>query len=140
MEWQPTLVFLPGKSHGQRSPWGHKESDTTEPLTFSLSHHTSSLNTWLSLFIFPNPSHAVHLIKVLVGWSACLYAFHCKHFINIFIVSVCIIHICTFPQDNPLESRMWNARLGFWIIGFFLTLSNVISSNSYSISVPLTCK
>ena len=34
-EWQPTPVFLPGKSHGQRnlegySPWGHKESDTTE--------------------------------------------------------------------------------------------------------------
>ena len=33
-EWQPTLVLLPGKSHGQRSlagysPWGHKESDTT---------------------------------------------------------------------------------------------------------------
>ena len=35
---QPTLVFLPGESHGQRSlvgysPWGHKESDTTEWLT-----------------------------------------------------------------------------------------------------------
>ena len=38
-KWQPTPVFfrifLPGKSHGQRSmvgysPWGHKESDTTE--------------------------------------------------------------------------------------------------------------
>ena len=34
-KWQPTLVFLPGESHGQRSwagysPWGHKESDTTE--------------------------------------------------------------------------------------------------------------
>ena len=34
-KWQPTLVFLPGKSHGQRSlvgysPWGLKESDTTE--------------------------------------------------------------------------------------------------------------
>ena len=33
--WQPTPVFLPGKSHGQRnlagcSPWGHTESDTTE--------------------------------------------------------------------------------------------------------------
>ena len=32
--WQPTLVFLPGESHGQSlagySPWGHKESDTTE--------------------------------------------------------------------------------------------------------------
>ena len=36
--WQPTLVFLPGKSHGQRSlagysPWGHKESDMTEQLS-----------------------------------------------------------------------------------------------------------
>ena len=34
-KWQPTPVFLPGKSHGQRSlagesPNGHKESDTTE--------------------------------------------------------------------------------------------------------------
>ncbi|RCU29071.1 hypothetical protein DVA69_17305 [Acinetobacter baumannii] len=34
-EWQPTLVFLPGKFHGQRSlagcsPWGHKESDMTD--------------------------------------------------------------------------------------------------------------
>ena len=33
--WQPTPVFLPGESHGQRglagySPRGHKESDTTE--------------------------------------------------------------------------------------------------------------
>ena len=32
---QPTPVFLPGESHGQRSlagyhPWGHKESDKTE--------------------------------------------------------------------------------------------------------------
>ena len=34
-KWQPTPVFLPGKSHGQRSlmgysPWGRKESDTPE--------------------------------------------------------------------------------------------------------------
>ena len=33
--WQPTPVFLPGESHGQRSlagysPWGCKESDRTE--------------------------------------------------------------------------------------------------------------
>ena len=37
-KWQPTLVFLPGKSHGWRSlagysPWDHKESDMTEWLT-----------------------------------------------------------------------------------------------------------
>ena len=38
-KWQPTPVFLPGESHGQRSlvgysPRGHKESDTTERLHF----------------------------------------------------------------------------------------------------------
>ena len=37
-EWQPTALFLPGESHGQRtlvgySPWHHKELDTAEPST-----------------------------------------------------------------------------------------------------------
>ena len=37
-KWQPSPVFLPGKSHEQRSledysPWGHKELDTTVELT-----------------------------------------------------------------------------------------------------------
>ena len=36
-KWKPTLVPLPGKSHGWRSlvgynPWGRKESDTAERL------------------------------------------------------------------------------------------------------------
>ena len=36
-KWHPTPVFLAGKSHGQKcradySPWGCKESDTTELL------------------------------------------------------------------------------------------------------------
>ena len=40
--WPPTLVLLPGKSHGRRSlvgcsPWGHEESDTTERLHFHFS-------------------------------------------------------------------------------------------------------
>ena len=38
-QWHPTLVLLPGKSHGWRSlvgcsPWGHQELDTTEGLHF----------------------------------------------------------------------------------------------------------
>ena len=41
-QWQPTPVFLPGKSHGQRSlvgfsPWGAKESHMTERLHFHFS-------------------------------------------------------------------------------------------------------
>ena len=44
--WQPTPVFLPGESHGQRSlvgcrPFGLKESDMTEQLTHTHTHtHT----------------------------------------------------------------------------------------------------
>ena len=52
-KWQPTPAFLPGKSHGQRSlagysPWGRKESDTTERLSTA---HTASLLTWLFMRI-----------------------------------------------------------------------------------------
>ena len=41
-QWHPTPVLLPGKSHGRRSlvgcsPWGRKESDTTERLHFPFS-------------------------------------------------------------------------------------------------------
>ena len=40
-KWQPTLVFLPGKSHGQSSPEGYspcgfKELDMTEQVTLLL--------------------------------------------------------------------------------------------------------
>ena len=43
---QPTPVFLPGKSHGQKSltgysPWGRKESDTTERLSTYTHTYTS---------------------------------------------------------------------------------------------------
>ena len=42
IQWQPIPVLLPGKSHGWRSlvgcsPWGRKESDTTEWLHFHFS-------------------------------------------------------------------------------------------------------
>ena len=41
-QWHPTPVLLPGKSHEWRSlvgcsPWGSKESDTTERLHFHFS-------------------------------------------------------------------------------------------------------
>ena len=53
-EWQPTPVFFPRKSHGQRSlagysPWGYKNVNTTEQLTLLLW----ATNT----FIFPISSN-----------------------------------------------------------------------------------
>ena len=52
-KWQPTPIFVPGESHGRRSlvgysPWGCKESDTTEWLHFHF--HFMWLLTFLSHF------------------------------------------------------------------------------------------
>ena len=48
--WQPTPVFLPGESHGQRSlagysPWDCKESDTTEVTKHSRTQDVNNLET-----------------------------------------------------------------------------------------------
>ena len=66
-KWQLTPVFLPGKSHEQRSlvgyrPWGRKELDTTERLhslhlysfswvSFCLTRHFPSSNNYRLLFL-----------------------------------------------------------------------------------------
>jgi len=52
-KWQPTPLFLPGKSHGQRSledysPQGCKETDTTDHTYI----HTSSVKSFVSDLIF----------------------------------------------------------------------------------------
>ena len=62
--WQPTPIFLPGESHGQRSlvgfsPWGHKKSDMTEAT--QKAHTTQFMHLFLHcfsqltnfLFVFP---------------------------------------------------------------------------------------
>ena len=59
-KWQPTPVFLPGKSHGQRSlagynPWGHKESHTTE-CTHTYTHTLTPQET-IFFFSFQQLGH-----------------------------------------------------------------------------------
>ena len=51
-KWQPTPVFLPGEFHGQSSlvgysPWGHKDSDTTEA-TYRMCIHEEQRVPWHS--------------------------------------------------------------------------------------------
>ena len=67
-KWQPTPVFLPEKLHGQRSlvaysPWGCKESDTTEQLSTQHMHSLTCIGhktSWTNLlppgFVLPRNS------------------------------------------------------------------------------------
>ena len=62
-KWQPIQVFLPGKSHGWKSlefysPWGHKESDTNEQLTTSISLHVYYIST-CTIYIY------IYVYKIL---------------------------------------------------------------------------
>ena len=67
-EWLPTPVFLPEEFHGHRSlagysPWGRKESDTTEWLTLSLS-------IYLKAFVSCNaPLTKSSHTAFHIGWS-----------------------------------------------------------------------
>ena len=62
-KWQLTPVFLPGKSHGQRSlegcsPWDHKESDTTE-----------CLNTIINTTLFPTMAAHSSILAWKIPWT-----------------------------------------------------------------------
>ena len=96
-KWQPTPVFLPGKSHGQKSllgysPWGRKESDRTERLHFhSFSWRWIAVlpvccyNLWyrgfpcgltslMDLRAVVDFFQCVHLLLLMLGWNGNLYA------------------------------------------------------------------
>ena len=50
-KWQTTLLFLPGKFHGQKSlasysPWGRKKLNITEQLNTHTHTHTHSCARW----------------------------------------------------------------------------------------------
>ena len=67
-KWQPTPVFLPGESHGQRSlvgysPWGCKELNTAEQPT-----QTHTCTPLVELTLSP-----LYLLWFLLGkWCSCL--------------------------------------------------------------------
>ena len=70
-KWQSTPVLLPGESHGQRSlvgysPWGHRESDTTEWLHFHFSVSRIGGKRQPTPVFLPGKSHGQ---RSLVGYS-----------------------------------------------------------------------
>ena len=71
-KWLPTPVFLPGEFFGQRSlagysPWGLKESDTTEQLT-----HTRKISTLSTTgIIMRNNVCALNNVKCLSREKQC---------------------------------------------------------------------
>ena len=79
-KWQSTLVLLPGKSHGQRSlvrysPWGCKESDTTERI-----HRSPGWVLRFPLDPARNQCVCLHLCVWPVDWTSALHVFFSTSF------------------------------------------------------------
>ena len=97
-KWQPTPVFLPGESHGQRnlvgySPWGHKESDMTEQLHFTCTlYQNIKIQTW-KMF---------HIKTLKVFWDKTNIDLKCKEADD-------------FLRDEPLnqEFLLWMWKLDY---------------------------
>ena len=65
-KWQPTPVFLPGESYGQRNlagycPWGHK----SQSVFFVTDMLLSGIKILHCCFLFP---HWVHLITIITDF------------------------------------------------------------------------
>ena len=76
-KWLPTLVFLPGEYHEQRSlvcysPWSHKESDMNEGLTLKL-RYILSIHVLLRVFIMNRYWALLKIFFHLQRWSHNFY-------------------------------------------------------------------
>ena len=94
--WQPTPVFFPGESHGQRSlagysPCGHKESDTTKQL--SIQTHIHGLS---------DPENAFLIIHTHTHTCACVSRI-LNHFIP--IRWIFLLHFM-FQETEAQRGRM----------------------------------
>ena len=82
-KWQPTPVFLSGVLHGQRSladysPWGHKESNTTEWLTLSLSQTCKENNVLKEKFSFGIRSLSPYELVSQFDWLVTIVIYNVK--------------------------------------------------------------
>ena len=91
-EQLPTPIFLPGEFYGQRSlagysPWGHKESDTTEQLSLLLHFFQKPWIGILSGTLTP---------KLLKGFKECKPS-KSKHLLIPFVILLLLMLLSQIP-------------------------------------------
>ena len=109
---QPTPLFLPGKSHGQRSlvgysPWGPQESDMTKPLSTHTFTRVTRFQRALSVrqlslgHSLPTLFVCKHLISTL---------FYACSFLMVIVVFMLMVWICswrTIPTGFQTVRSHW---------------------------------
>ena len=116
-KWQPTPVFLPGKSPWTEkpgelhSPWGHKESDTTKRLSTDHHQFSSVTQSYLTLKSHglqdarppcPSPTPRVYP-------NSCPLSQWCHP-----TISSSVIHFFSCPQSLPASESFPMSQLFSW--------------------------
>ena len=150
-QWHPTPVLLPGKSHGRRSlvgcsPWGLKESDTTERLHlhFSLSCIGEGNGNLPQYSCLENPRDGGAWWAPICGvaqsltWLKRLSSSSSLCFVSFFLSardkSSSILLICS---NNALLFSFYLQYIVFYLVN--LTLIHVCSFQWFFFSVTFSC-
>ena len=113
-KWQPTPVFFPEESHGQRrlagySPWASKESDTTEQLTLLLFLSKKKFKVSVT------GEATSHLVNTTNRIPSCLCLAlpslaHCFCAGQFIVISCCIPSVISMCQAEREERSKWRAE------------------------------
>ena len=108
-KWQPTPVFLPGKSHGQRSlvgysPWDHKELDTTKRTRAHTYTHT---HTHTHTHLHLNPIFYIYRMNLeeMSIWSRSPEASTASTFSSFFTHGIWTFFFFFCPQSIQSRKR-----------------------------------
>ena len=124
--WQPSPVLLPGKSHRLRSlvgdsPWGRKESDTTEWLHFHFHFHQKRSKSELLV-------HSARELMLKIMWILSLPRMRC-------LLLPCFTPFVnkTFPRKLLKKKNNQKKTLSWWdpefcFLCFILVLINWTAS------------
>ena len=162
-KWQLTLLFLPGKSHGEKSlvgysPWGHKGLDTTEYwahthkwrfMTSPLWSQCNSImfkNTFLLAAFYIHTYIYIYSIIIIClffqYWELSVISF--KTIIVSFLISGLQVFLLSFSR-SVMSTSLWpyglqHASLSFtisWSLLKFMSIESVMPSKHLISCLPL---
>ena len=123
---QPTPVFLPGESHGQRSlagysRWGHKESDMTEHSTRYIILGTSKFEKYKTFKLFIGLSHMWKKSLQYCLQVACFCTYMFKH-TNMYILLLYFhLHL---ERILVFMTPLWKCKNITWIASLLSLKAN----------------
>ena len=128
-KWQPTVVFLPGKSLVGYSPWGLKESDITEH-SFISCHIIS----WAISFITLVPASAPLVVSCSRNVYPLLLREDPNYRASIRSPSQCLNGTSIFPKLSIVVITIANSYLSYLkrIYGNIFTYNTVLNSQNNS--------